>query len=65
MINMGYRYLKGSFVTEDEKDNTQIKFPNQWREFPGTRVPHVVLGKIGNKFHPSTYSILILCFGWT
>jgi putative polyketide hydroxylase len=45
MINMGYRYLKGAFVTGDEKDNTQKKIPNHWRGLPGTRAPHVVLVK--------------------
>lgn len=49
MINMGYRYLKGAFVSEDKKDTTQIKFPNQWRGLPGTRAPHIVLGQNGKK----------------
>ncbi|QRG69157.1 FAD-dependent monooxygenase [Brevibacillus choshinensis] len=49
IINMGYRYLKGAFVAEDEKDPIQIKFPNQWRGLPGSRAPYVVLGQNGKQ----------------
>ncbi|MFC7393377.1 FAD-dependent monooxygenase [Scopulibacillus cellulosilyticus] len=49
MINMGYRYLKGAFVTEDKQDTTQIKLPNQWKGLPGTRAPYVDFDKNGKQ----------------
>ncbi|WP_270881625.1 FAD-dependent monooxygenase [Paenibacillus aestuarii] len=49
MINMGFRYLKGAFLRENDQDTVQIKYPAQWEGLPGTRAPHVALEQNGKQ----------------
>jgi len=48
IINLGYRYSAGAIVPEAGDDQLPLaQNPHQWSGQPGTRAPHVVLGRQG------------------
>src|SRR5579884_3430910 len=56
MVNMGYRYAEGALLPEHEEAQPQIQDPLQWKGEPGTRAPHIVLGRAGEQI--STLDLL-------
>jgi putative polyketide hydroxylase len=48
VVNMGFRYGAGAFVLEDDAETLPLaQDPGRWTGQPGTRAPHVVLGRQG------------------
>jgi putative polyketide hydroxylase len=49
IVNLGYRYHAGVLLAESDADLPLIQDPLQWRGEPGTRAPHLVLERSGQR----------------